>query len=172
MAFVVAQNSMVDEAEVREFLRKRLPGYMVPSRFVPIDEFPMTASGKVNRKALVVDDHPSTGVSSNGELPRTPLERDIATVWCDVLGVESVGVTDDFFDLGGHSLDAMRVNVRLRESFNIDLSLGSFFEEPTVEGQALTVTGELATQLAGEGGLEALVSEIGGPTAGLDQAGN
>ncbi|GAB2480092.1 hypothetical protein GCM10027030_12710 [Luteococcus sediminum] len=122
--------------DIRGGLWETLPAYMVPSAFVIQDPFPMTPNGKIDRGAL-----PPPGHIAQTEFvpPRTPLEAVIAGIWCDVLGIERVGVTDNFFDLGGHSLLSTRVMVRMRETFDIDVPLHRLFTEPTVEGLAAAV---------------------------------
>ncbi len=117
--------------ELRQFLKEKLPEYMLPSAFVFMESLPLTPSGKVDRKALPVP-------ASTPELdvqfvaPRTPTEQIVADIWGDILKQEKVGIYDNFFNLGGHSLLATQVISRLREAFKIELPLRSLFEEPTV----------------------------------------
>jgi amino acid adenylation domain-containing protein len=122
-------------AALRDYLRRRLPEYMVPATIVFLDSLPLTANGKLDLAAL-----PAPGGTADaragapaGAGPATALERDVAAVWAEVLRLERVGARDDFFELGGHSLLAVQVVVRLRERLGADLSLGSLFEAPTVE---------------------------------------
>jgi amino acid adenylation domain-containing protein len=129
---------------LREHLRQRLPEYMVPSTFVVLDRLPLTANGKVDRKAL-----PAPELASAEEryvAPRTPVEETLAGIWAEVLHLERVGVEESFFDLGGHSLLATRVVSRVREVFNVELPLRALFEHRTVEGLArvLAQRGEVA----------------------------
>jgi amino acid adenylation domain-containing protein len=124
--------------ELRRYLRERLPPYMVPSVFVPLSALPLTANGKVDRKAL-----PEIGEVSAAperfEPPRDPLEETLARLWTEVLGVERIGVHDDFLSLGGHSLSATRLVSAIRKELDGDgeaVSLEVFFENPTVAGLA------------------------------------
>jgi amino acid adenylation domain-containing protein len=129
VAYVVGS---VEAGELREHLRGRLPEYMVPSAFVTLEAFPLTPNGKVDRKALPA---PGVGREQRGEptAPRTELERRLCEIWCEILGVERVGITDSFFDLGGHSLLATRVVSRVRSSLGRELPLRALFEHPTIE---------------------------------------
>jgi amino acid adenylation domain-containing protein len=122
---------------VREFLAQRLPSYLVPAHLVPVDEIPLTVNGKLDAAAL-----PSPADRRRPETyvgPRTPLERDLADLWCRTLGISPVGVHDDFFRLGGHSLLATTVVTRVREKYRVELPLRRLFETPTVAGLAAAV---------------------------------
>ncbi|WP_433495465.1 non-ribosomal peptide synthetase [Micromonospora sp. CA-248089] len=116
-------------AELRELARQRLPEYMVPSGVVVLDEFPVNASGKIDRRALPAPGFAGTG---SGREPRTRRERILADLFAEVLGVERVGVEDSFFDLGGHSLLATRLMSRIREELGADLPIRTIFRYPTV----------------------------------------
>jgi len=128
VAYVVADGD-VSSDELRDHLSRKLPGYMIPAAFVFLDAFPLTASGKINRLAL-----PRPGPVARKEFvaPRTTAEEILAGIWTDLLNVQEIGVNDDFFGLGGHSLLLARIAARIRESFNIDLSLRVLFEASTV----------------------------------------
>ncbi|WNG56955.1 amino acid adenylation domain-containing protein [Archangium gephyra] len=119
-------------AEVlRTWLKNRLPEYMVPSAFMCLESFPLTPSGKVDRRALPEPEAEGTG-QEKYEAPRTALEQAVAEIWAPLLGVRRVGAHDSFFELGGHSLLAMRVTSRLREVLKVDLPVRVLFEAPTV----------------------------------------
>ncbi|HEU0054786.1 MAG TPA: condensation domain-containing protein, partial [Longimicrobium sp.] len=123
------------EAEaLRDLLRRTLPEYMVPSAFVFLDALPLTANGKLDRKAL-----PAPELASAKEkyvAPRTPVEEVLAGIWAEVLRLERVGVEESFFELGGHSLLATRVVSRVRDVFAVELPLRALFEGPTVAALA------------------------------------
>jgi amino acid adenylation domain-containing protein len=101
VAYVVGE---AETSQLRNYLQERLPDYMVPSAWVTLDALPLTTNGKVDRKALSAPDSRRPQLSSAYIAPRSAIERDIAAVWQEVLGIENVGVNDNFFDLGGHSL--------------------------------------------------------------------
>ena len=111
--------------QLRNFLQDKLPDYMIPSAFMLLDELPLSANGKVNRRALPKPEHVSRAASFVG--PRTPAEELIVAIWSQVLGIEKIDVHDNFFDLGGHSLRATQVISRIRELFHVELPLLRIF---------------------------------------------
>jgi amino acid adenylation domain-containing protein len=128
---------------LREYIRERLPGHMVPSAFVTVDALPLTPNGKVDRKNLSSPfDRPQVRSAPFVE-PRNQIERDIARVWQEVLGTQTVGIYDNFFDLGGHSLLMVRVHGRLCEVLSRELSIVELLRYPTVSSLAAFVSAEL-----------------------------
>jgi amino acid adenylation domain-containing protein len=128
--------------ELRSFLADRVPDYMVPARFVLLDALPVTPNGKPNRAALPAPDSVRLEVVADYVAPRVPLEKELATIWAELLDVDDVGVHDDFFtELGGHSLLATQLVSRIRNSLGIDLPLRTFFEAPTVARLAAVIAG-------------------------------
>nr|QEO74770.1 phosphopantetheine-binding domain-containing pro [uncultured bacterium] len=120
-------------ASLRAHVRDQLPQYMVPSAFVVLDRLPVLASGKLDRKALP---RPDRHTSMSGRAPRTPVEEVLCGLFAEVLAVAAVGVDDDFFALGGHSLMATRLVARVRAVFGVELEVRAVFETPTVAGLA------------------------------------
>ena len=120
-------------AELADALRRKLPDYMVPSAFMLLDALPLTANGKVDREAL-----PRPHEQARRELkedyvaPRTQPQTEIAGIWADILNIKNVGIHDNFFELGGDSLQAIQIINMLRDRFQIDLSLQSLFEAPSI----------------------------------------
>ncbi|MBD2506376.1 amino acid adenylation domain-containing protein [Nostoc muscorum FACHB-395] len=130
--FVPIPGETITVEQLRTFLIEQLPDYMIPSAFVEMESFPLTPNGKVNRRALP---EPTTSRPELGQTfvePRTPTEEILAGIWRDVLGLEQVGIYDNFFDLGGHSLLATQVIALTRKAFGIELPLLSLFESPAI----------------------------------------
>ena len=115
-------------AELRIFLKHKLPEYMVPAVFVALENLPLTPNGKVDRRALPLPEHVPSERNGHFVAPRTAVEELLAGIWSDVLGVESVGINENFMDLGGHSLLATQVVSRIGESLKIELPLRTLFE--------------------------------------------
>jgi acyl carrier protein len=137
-ADVAGSTLQSEEAQtLRQWLREHLPEYMVPAMLVWLPDLPRTPNGKLDRKALPVVT-PATAEAGQTE-PRTTLEAVITALWAEVLGVERVGIHDDFFALGGHSLMATRIIAWVYQVFKADLPLRSIFEAPTVAQLAAVV---------------------------------
>ncbi|MBI3472584.1 MAG: amino acid adenylation domain-containing protein [Candidatus Solibacter usitatus] len=137
VAYLVPSDPAPDAAQLRHCLLEHLPEYMTPSAFVFLDALPLLPNGKVNRRILPAP--PSAGaVQSRAETaPRNPTEEKLAAIWSGVLGLERVGVHDNFFaDLGGHSLLATQIVSRVRDAFGVDLPLTTIFEKATVASMA------------------------------------
>jgi amino acid adenylation domain-containing protein len=128
------------ESELRESLSQRLPSHMIPSVWTWLESLPMTAAGKLDRTWLEADHQQHQPESSRRDQHlSSPIERRVADVWQEVLGVAAVSASDDFFLLGGQSLFAMQVVARLDKAFGIDLAVRALFETPTVPGLANTI---------------------------------
>jgi len=137
VAYVVTDVPL-ESRELREFVSRTLPEYMVPTAFVTLERLPLAANGKLDRAALPEPVN-STPSPQNRVEPRDDLERRLVKIWQDVLAVAPIGVRDNFFDLGGHSLLAVRLFARLESELGVDLSLATLFEAPTVEGLAVFI---------------------------------
>ena len=134
-------------ATVEAGLRERLPDYMVPAAFVMLEQLPRTPNGKIDRKALPAPDDRAEGAAAY-EPPASEIERSIADVWRELLGLENVGRNDNFFSLGGHSLLAVRVLGRLAQRFEVVVPLAGMFAHPTLEGLARVVAEDMASHPA------------------------
>ena len=122
-------------AELRPYLKARLPDYMVPQRWVVLDQMPLTANGKIDRQRLPEPSEAGAGArDQDAESEWTPVEEMVAGIWSEVLKREAVGRDENFFELGGHSLLATQVISRVREVFEVEVELRRLFAEPTVQG--------------------------------------
>lgn len=129
------------EQAIRDYLLPRLPEYMIPSAILQLDALPLTTNGKVDRRALPVPDEarPAAGPVV---APRSDVERRLASIWQDLLGIPRVGVHDNFFDLGGHSLLLMRLHERIRDAFSSDLTMIDIFARPTISDLAMFLSSD------------------------------
>lgn len=128
-----------NEADVRERLAQSLPEIMVPAAFVVLNAFPLTPNGKIDRKALPEPSAASAGVR---EAPSDEIEAQVAALWSELLGLDSVGVTDNFFDLGGHSLLAFQMLRRVQSEMNRDVTITDVFRFPSVRALAIRIRGD------------------------------
>jgi amino acid adenylation domain-containing protein len=134
IAYLIAQNELIASQELRNFLQTTLPQYMIPSCFTFVAEFPLNLNGKVDRRALSALPLP---VDNQIKIaPRTATEQQLATIWQEVLGLESISINDNFFYLGGHSLLAVTLSNQLEQTFAIELPFGMVFQMSTIEQQA------------------------------------
>ncbi|NEP31533.1 non-ribosomal peptide synthetase [Moorena sp. SIO3B2] len=145
VAYIVSQEESLSTNQLREFLKQKLPEYMVPSAFVTLDTLPLTPNGKVDRKSLPAPDGVVTSVEEY-VAPRTPTEEIIANIFANVLGVQDVGIHDNFFELGGHSLLAVRLMSQIQQQFQINLPLATLFQSPTIEQLASLLGSSVNTQ--------------------------
>ena len=143
VAYVVTRPGGAPGAALRAYLAERLPAAMVPSAFVLLERLPLTPNGKLDLGALPLPDATESPGEEDDAAPGSPLEQAVARIWSEVLDLERVGLHDDFFDLGGHSLMATRVVARVRTVFGIELRLRTLFEAPTVAGLGLVIAEQL-----------------------------
>jgi amino acid adenylation domain-containing protein len=139
-AYIVANGqAKTSGAALSDFLRQRLPEHMIPAAFVMMDKLPVTTNGKLDRQSLPVPDESQLPRATEFLAPRSPVEESLVQVWQDVLGIERVGVHDNFFALKGNSLLVVRLISRLRQMFQVDLPLNLLFEAPTVAQLAVSI---------------------------------
>lgn len=145
VAYVVPNDLCeVVRTELREHVAGRLPEYMVPWTFLELPSLPLMPNGKVDRSALPDPTTTQQDIGNEFIEPRTDLERTIADIWVEQLGVECVGVRDEFFELGGNSLIAVRLFAHINESCQVNLRLSVLFENPTIEKLAIAIESERA----------------------------
>lgn len=150
------KSTLRDLKEFRGFLKQSLPDYMIPAFFMRLDKLPLTANGKLDRKALPVPDM----TRPQGHMaPRDPTERALAGLWRELLKLDEVGIDEDFFELGGHSLTATRLVSRIRIEFEADIPLRAIFENPTIESLALQIAKKRAESVA-SGDVEDMLRDL------------
>ncbi|OLT58218.1 non-ribosomal peptide synthetase [Moorena bouillonii] len=132
---LASSNQEISEAEqikkLKQYLKEQFPEYMIPSGFVVLSQLPLTPSGKVDRKALPVPDNLSS-VSTEYVAPETETQKALAEIWREVLGIEQIGIHDNFFDLGGHSMNATQVVSRVQQRLPVEFSISKLFQNPTI----------------------------------------
>lgn len=139
IAYIVPKQTL-SVSELQKFLREQLPEYMMPSTFIMLKALPLTPNGKVNRSALPESNGDRPELAATYEPPQTEVERAIANIWQQMLHVEKVGIHDNFFDIGGHSLLLVQVHAKLREIFLTNISVINLFEYPTINSLAKYLT--------------------------------
>jgi acyl-CoA synthetase (AMP-forming)/AMP-acid ligase II len=133
VAYVVAQRETAPTVtELREHLKNNLPDYMIPATFMILDSFPLTSSGKLDRRALPAPQSGRSESDSPFVAPRTPTEKELCEIWRELLKVERVSVYDNFFELGGHSLLLTRMASSIRNVFQVNLTIPILFNGPTI----------------------------------------
>ncbi|MBB4397894.1 non-ribosomal peptide synthetase [Bradyrhizobium sp. ERR14] len=175
IAHIVARPaSRISASELREFLKSRLPGHAIPSAFLFLDHVPLNAHGKIDRSALLV---PTQQEAPGPDAPvpaRRFTEKVLSDIWIDLLKVESLGVTDNFFDLGGHSLLAGQAMARIARALGVSLPIKTIFEAPTIEGLARRVDQAMAATprkpaASVKSLAEASLTDSSGPTLSIAQ---
>jgi amino acid adenylation domain-containing protein len=137
---VMSESSANSINDIRDYRKARLPDYMIPAIFIPMESLPVLPSGKINRLALPSPQQGSLGRREQLVRPRNAIEEKLCSIWCEVLELDEVGIDDNFFDVGGHSLSGMRVLARVRRDLRVDIPIRRLFDHPTI--------GELAVEVA------------------------
>jgi amino acid adenylation domain-containing protein len=164
VAYIDADGAAPSDEELRAFVSEHVPGYMVPSANVLLDELPYTPNGKVDRDALPDPEWDQAPAAEGFVAPRTETERAVAGIWAVVLGTQEISIRDNFFALGGHSLIAMQVMSRVRDELGVALSLRSIFDSPTVMELAAAV--DLARESEGSAPAAPALVRMSRPASG------
>jgi amino acid adenylation domain-containing protein len=165
VAYVVpAEQGLLEEEQLRRALKSSLPPFMVPSTFVLLGELPVTPNGKLDRAALPTPDGLRPRLERPYAPPETPVQETLTSVWREVLGVDRVGVDDDFFNLGGHSMLAVKMVARVRDALGLELALAQVFERPTIRELSGSVTRQMLGEVPDDE-LAELLAEIEEPAA-------
>ncbi len=157
--FIARPDALPQTSDLKNALRTSLPEYMVPVAIVKLEAFPLLPNGKIDTRSLPMPDYSRAEMADAFVAPRNDIERGVASIWSEVLGIEKIGVYDSFFELGGHSLIATQLISRIRVMFDVELPLRKLFESPTVEALALAVEAARAP-MAGE--VDDLLAELEG----------
>ena len=141
----------VDDSLIKSFIENRLPSYMIPYTYIRLDSFPLTANGKLDRKALMAMEVETVTKDKEFIEPRNEFEEMIADIWCQLLNTDRVSVNDDFLELGGHSLLANRLVMKINKDFGTTIKLVEIFSRPmTVEEMAILVEENMLANLSEE----------------------
>jgi len=157
--FICGRQADLKVSELRNYLMNKLAEYMIPSLFIKLDNLPLTANGKIYRKALPKPDYSRPELGTPYAHPQNQMEENLVRIWEEVLGVRPIGIDDNFFNLGGHSLAATRVVSRVIQQFQIDIPLQSLFQSPTVADMAAVITAHQGKKL-GESQLKTILDEL------------
>ncbi|MCP4152142.1 MAG: amino acid adenylation domain-containing protein, partial [bacterium] len=126
---------LISIALLRDFLSEKLPDYMIPAYFISLEKLPLTPNGKIDKKALP-EPGETARIFSEFKAPTNETEKKLATIWQEVLGMKQIGITDNFFEIGGHSLKAINMISQIKKTFQVDLPLAVLFEKPFIADQA------------------------------------
>ncbi|WP_413173260.1 non-ribosomal peptide synthetase [Anabaena azotica] len=141
IAYLISQpKAAININELRSFLKQKLPDYMLPSAFGILKKLPLTPNGKIDRQALPDIESLSSELAEKYEPPKTEIEQAIAQLWQQLLQIEKVGINDNFFDIGGHSLLLVQVHAKLQDMFTVDIAITTLFEHPTINSLAQYLT--------------------------------
>ena len=148
VAYIVpAKGAKPAISDIRRFMGRKLPAYMVPSSYIMLEKLPLTANGKIDRRALPVPDRRRPDLDTPFAAPRTHIEKALARIWGDALGIDNVGIDDNFLSLGGNSLLATQVISRILTEFQVDIPMRSLLETPTVANMGLVIIQNLAGEM-------------------------
>jgi len=145
LAYLTINTDSLQTDLIRQELHKKLPNYMIPSLFIKLENFPMTANGKIDRKSLPMLETLPISEQNSYTAPETVTEKLIADLWQGILGIKKIGLNDNFFQLGGHSLLAVKFVSKLQKKTNFDLPLATLFNAPTIKNLAPKITISAAT---------------------------
>jgi amino acid adenylation domain-containing protein len=144
---VAARDVLMNVGELRNYLKERLPDYMIPSAFVYLDSLPLTSHGKLDRKALPAPDSERPALAEAFLAPQTPTEKSLASIWMKLLRINRVGINDNYFELGGDSLLATQLVSQVRGAFEVELPLVELFRHPTLAELAASIEEAIIEQM-------------------------
>jgi acyl carrier protein len=143
-AYIILNHGHPTDGNIfRKYLKQKLPEFMIPGRFVFLDSFPMTPSGKIDRLRFPKPELTRPELNNQIVRPRTPTEKTLLKIWTEVLGINEIGVYDNFFELGGHSLMVTQVVSRVNQRYPMSLSIRNIFDSPTIADLAIIIEGQI-----------------------------
>ena len=154
-----AENIRLNISGLRKFLGYKLPDYMIPASFIPIDSLPLTPNGKINHRLLPVPDRSRPEVETPMVAPRSEVEKKVAQIWMEILALDEVGIGDNFLALGGDSLSASRVVSSVIRHFQVEIPLRALFQSPTIAEMAGVIVEHQRTQM-GDVELEKILDNL------------
>jgi amino acid adenylation domain-containing protein len=157
--FVASTAPAITATQIRKSLARVIPDYMIPSAFVCLEAIPLTPNGKTDRLRLPLPSHARPKLDVPFAAPTTTMEKDLSTIWSEVLVLDTVGIHDNFFDLGGNSLLATKVAVRVLKELKVEIALKTLFKAPTIAQLAAEITERDAGKIS-DGELIALLDQI------------
>jgi aspartate racemase len=135
-----ASHQSINHQELRQFLQSRLPDYMIPTVFITVEAFPLSPNGKVDRERLLLLLTDENLIDSDIQAPTNAIETQLTQIWQDILGISPISITDNFFDVGGHSLQVVRLTNQILHTFNVHLPLSTLLQAPTIAQLAAIIT--------------------------------
>ena len=148
VAYVVtAQGASRNVSDLRSHIKERLPDYMIPSAFVYLDALPLTSHGKIDRRALPAPDAERPALAQAFIEPQTPAEKSLASIWTRLLGINRIGINDNYFELGGDSLLATQLASQVRSVFEVELPLVELFRYPTLAEMSTSIEEAIIEQM-------------------------
>ncbi len=138
VAYLVSEKAY-STTELRHFLSNKLPKYMLPSHYVQLEELPLTSNGKIDKKSLPHPKDFNSSMEAEYVAPRNEMEERLVSIWEEVLQKENIGIKDDFFDLGGHSIKAVRITLAIHREFNVKVEISKLFTEPNIAELAIEI---------------------------------
>lgn len=147
VAYVVPSAKSLTVSDLRQALQAKLADYQIPSQFVMLDQLPLLPNGKVDRKALPAPSTARPNLNVTFVAPSTPIENLLSTIWKEVLDLDKIGVHDPFLELGGHSLQALRIATRLSDEFGVQIPMTEFFAAPTITEMGVVILAYLAANV-------------------------
>ncbi len=159
VGYYVTSNNEITASDLRKQLKQCLPEYMVPALFVELDSLPLTPNGKIDRKSLPAPNESNVKTEETYAPPETPIQEMLSSIWKEVLSIHKIGIQDNFFDLGGHSLMVIKVLSRIQDEIGVLISIETLFQNPTIQELEEKIVEAQLSQIGSED-IESLLEEL------------